>query len=147
MATSTLDPDNIPAPDRKLDKGHGTSALGPGDTSDTGSDVQSGKRLAEPDAELGLDRGTTDDPDFVRGDVSASPDIGDAELDSDTDAEGTGERATAGRDTDIEAGSDIDIDRIDRIDDIGTEEDIEGVQQDLFAPRTRHPNRNQHSRR
>lgn len=59
MADSTLDPDNIPAgTDRTLGTGHDKRALGPSDTSDSGSDL-----TGEP-AE---------------------------ELDSDTDAEGTGE--------------------------------------------------------
>ena len=114
MASSTLNPENIPEPDRRLDKGHGTRALGPSDTSDSGSDVQVGLRWPE-EAELGLDKGTNEDPDSARRDPSAGPDIGDAEIDSDTDASGTGERASAGRDTDIEAGSDIDTDRIDYI--------------------------------
>jgi hypothetical protein len=113
MADSTLDPDNIPEPDRKLGRGKGTSALGPGDISDSGSDVQGGlRRTGEVD--LGLDTGTNEDPDSVSSDPSAGPDIGDAMLDSDTDAMGTGERATAGRDHEL-AGSDIDIDRIEDI--------------------------------
>jgi hypothetical protein len=41
MAGSTLTPSNLPAgPDRRLHQGHGTSALGPSDSSDSGSDVQ-----------------------------------------------------------------------------------------------------------
>lgn len=111
MADSTLDPDNIPEPDRKLGRGKGTSALGPGDISDSGSDVQGGLRRT---GEVGLDTGTNEDPDSVSSDPSAGPDIGDAMLDSDTDAMGTGERATAGRDHEF-AGSDIDIDRIEDI--------------------------------
>jgi len=39
MATSTLDPDIFPTADRQLGKGHDNRALGPGDTSDSGSDV------------------------------------------------------------------------------------------------------------
>ena len=83
MASSTLDPDNIPEPDRRLRKGHGTGALGPSDTSDSdtsdsGSDVQ-----------------------------------GNTDSDSDTDAAGTGERAAAGRDSEIDTGADIDVDRVD----------------------------------
>jgi len=71
MSQSTLDPDNLPAtPDRQLGKGHGTDALGPSDSSDTGSDVQGG-----PAAEEDL-------------------------LDSDTDAAGTGERGPAGKERD-----------------------------------------------
>lgn len=113
MADSTLDPDNIPEPDRKLGRGKGTSALGPGDISDSGSDVQGGLRRTG-EVGLGLDTGTNEDPDSVSSDPSAGPDIGDAMLDSDTDAMGTGERATAGRDHEL-AGSDIDIDRIEDI--------------------------------
>lgn len=114
MASSTLDPDNIPEPDRSLGRGHGTGALGPSDTSDNGSDVQGALRWAG-EGDPGLDKGTSDDPDSAPGgDPTAGPDIGDAGLDSDTDAMGTGERATAGRDTNF-AGRDIDMDRIDRI--------------------------------
>lgn len=113
MADSTLDPDNTPEPDRKLGRGKGTSALGPGDISDSGSDVQGGLRRTG-EVGLGLDTGTNEDPDSVSSDPSAGPDIGDAMLDSDTDAMGTGERATAGRDHEL-AGSDIDIDRIEDI--------------------------------
>ncbi|HYD94775.1 MAG TPA: hypothetical protein VEC01_05575 [Noviherbaspirillum sp.] len=115
MASSTLDPDNIPEPDRKLGSGHGTSALGPSDISDTGSDVQGARRWAQ-EADIGLDKGTSEDPDSGPRDRSAGPDIGDAGLDSDTDAVGTGEHGTAGRDSDIEMGADIDVDRIDYID-------------------------------
>lgn len=78
MADSTLDPDNIPAgADRTLGRGHGTRALGPSDTSDSGSDM------------------------------AGAPD---SELDSDTDAEGTGERAGVGR-TAVDA--DIGFDHVD----------------------------------
>jgi len=85
MSQSTLDPDNLPAaPDRNLGKGHGTDALGPSDRSDTGSDVQGGTA-----AEEGLG-------------------------DSDTDAEGTGERGAVGRERDA-PGADIDTDHIETI--------------------------------
>lgn len=41
---STLDPDNFPdPPDRKLGTGHGTGALGPSDSSDSGSDTDAGQ--------------------------------------------------------------------------------------------------------
>lgn len=114
MAGSTLDPDNIPEPDRRLGRGHGTNALGPGDISDSGSDVQNAQRWTN-EADIGLDKGTNEDPDSGVDDPTAGPDLGDALLDSDTDAMGTGERATAGRDTEL-AGSDIGVDRIDYID-------------------------------
>lgn len=114
MASSTLDPDNIPEPDRKLGRGHGTRALGPDDISDSGSDVQGGLRRTG-DADFGLDTGTNEDPDSAADDRTAGPDIGDTMLDSDTDAMGTGERGTAGRDEEF-AGRDIGVDRTDVID-------------------------------
>lgn len=112
MASNTLDPANIPAPDRRLSKGHGTDALGPSDTSDSGSDVQGSLRWAD-EVDPGLDKGTNEDPDTAPRDPTAGPDIGDARLDSDTDAMGTGEHAAAGRDSDFGSGADIDTDRVD----------------------------------
>lgn len=141
MATSTLDPENIPEPDRRLGKGHGTGSLGPSDTSDSGADVQGGSRWAA-ETDIGLDKGTSEDPDSGRRERSAGPDIGDANIDSDTDALGTGERATAGRDSDIEMGSDIDVDRIEYV---NPEEDPQ-YDPDRLLPRSRHPNRPQHRR-
>ena len=88
MSSSTLTPDNLPAgPDRRIHQGHGTSALGPSDSSDSGSDLSG----------------------------TSGPDIGDADLDSDTDAEGTGERAAAGRDKASRESADIDADHVERI--------------------------------
>ena len=88
--TSTLDPDNLPQrPDRELGKGHGTGALGPSDSSDSGSDVQG----APP------------------------PGPGDTELDSDSDRQGTGERASVGGDTPAPDGGDIDVDHIESLPD------------------------------
>lgn len=87
--SSSLDPDNFPqTPDRTLGRGHGTRALGPSDSSDSGSDVQGG---------------------------SAAADIGDADLDSDTDAGGTGERAAVGRDNGAPDGADIDVDHVETV--------------------------------
>lgn len=106
MADSTLDLELSTPP--VTGKGHGTRALGPSDTSDSGSDLQ-GPGVFEADDVIGLDTGTNEDAAHSAG---AGRDVGDANLDSDTDAAGTGERATAGRDTDIEAGSDIAPDRI-----------------------------------
>jgi len=107
MADSTLDlSDLTPTATRK---GRGTSALGPSDTSDSGSDLQ-GPGIYEADADLmHLDTGTNEDASHGSG---AGRDVGDANLDSDSDAGGTGERATAGRDLDIEAGSDISPDHV-----------------------------------
>ncbi len=111
MATSTLDPDNLAGgPDRSLGKGHGTGALGPSDTSDSGSDLQGAPGMVRQ-AGLGLGTGTTPDPEGG----TAGPDFGDANLDSDTDSVGTGERASASRDTVVPDGADIDTDRIETI--------------------------------
>ena len=45
------------AKDRVVDSGHGTGALGPSDTSDSGSDVTGAPGTVEGDV-IGLDRGT-----------------------------------------------------------------------------------------
>jgi len=79
-------------------KGHGTAALGPSDTSDSGSDIQGGPGLNRDDGLL-PPTGTTSDPDIDAESTTAGPDIGDADLDSDSDSGGTGERAAAGRDS------------------------------------------------
>ena len=72
--------------------GHGTRALGPSDSSDTGSDVVGGP---------GMDEGLSDEqarrmPLSTRR--GAGRDLGDQDLDSDSDRAGTGERASAGVD-------------------------------------------------
>lgn len=139
--TSTLNPENIQRPDRELSKGHGTGALGPSDTSDTGSDVQGGIGLDNQE-EFILDSGTTSDPDRRMSAHSAGPDVGDANLDSDSDATGTGERATAGRDTLYSPGRDIDTDRIEYV----TPEDFEHDETDGNAEPDRSPGEHPHSR-
>ena len=89
MTSSTLTPGNLPAgPDRRTHQGHGTSALGPSDSSDSGSDLSG---------------------------ITAGADIGDSDLDSDSDRQGTGERGAAARDKVEQDGSDIDTDHIERI--------------------------------
>ena len=99
--------------DRIVTKGHGTSALGPSDTSDSGSDVVGGPGLIEGDA-IGLDRGTNED---VEAGVAhtAGADIGDANLDSDSDSVGTGEHAAAGRELRTPLDGDRLPDRIERL--------------------------------
>ena len=105
-------------------RGHGTEALGPSDLSDTGSDVFMGPGAAQAQLEaLPLDHGThTDVATGPRR--SAGPDLGDADLDSDTDATGTGERAAAGRD-DVTEAADIGPDNA-SIDEIGSEDFEDG---------------------
>lgn len=105
MADSTLDPTRTrPAP---TGKGHGTDALGPSGSSDSGSDLK-GPGIAG-DAGLQFDTGTTSDIERSRG---AGHDVGDANLDSDSDEGGTGEAATAGRDDDVGEARDVAPDRI-----------------------------------
>jgi hypothetical protein len=120
--TSTLDPDNFPEqPDRSLGKGHGVDALGPSDISDTGSDVVGGSGFAgnlDEDQKIDLDTGTTSDLEASHAGNTAGPDIGDANIDSDSDYGGTGERAAAGRDTVARDGADIDTDHIELMPDV-----------------------------
>jgi hypothetical protein len=119
--SSTLDPDNFPErPDRSLGRGHGVDALGPSDISDTGSDVVGGSGFAgnlDDDQVVHLDEGTTSDMEASHAGETAGPDIGDANLDSDSDYGGTGERASAGRDTVAKDGADISTDHIETMPD------------------------------
>ena len=71
------------------------SSIGPSDSSDSGSDL-AGQNASDDDL---LD---------LEGDAAA-----------DTDAEGTGERLTAGQEPDVRIGSDIGLDRIVSADDAG----------------------------
>jgi hypothetical protein len=96
MANSTTEHDGVTPPART--KGHGTASLGPSDSSDSGSDIQGGPGLYR-DGGLFEATGTTSDPDVDGLGATAGPDIGDANLDSDSDRNGTGERAAAGRDS------------------------------------------------
>jgi hypothetical protein len=83
--------------------GRDTDLLGPSDSSDSGSDVQN---------ERGFD---ALDPGEIGGDR--------ADLQSDSDAGGTGERAAAVHDTDIVEGADLAPDRVEAV----GEQDIEAT--------------------
>ncbi len=90
MADSTLDLTGEQTP--VTSRGHGTGALGPSDTSDSGSDVVGGP---------GMDEGLSDEqsremPMTTR--ATAGRDLGDENLSSDSDSSGTGERASSGVD-------------------------------------------------
>lgn len=127
---STLDPDNFPeSPDRVVGRGHGTGALGPSDSSDTGSDITGGPGLGldlERTESLDFDEGNTSDLETSSAGGSAGPDVGDANLDSDSDSGGTGETAAAGRDTVSPDGADIDVDHIETMpNDALTDEDLD----------------------
>ena len=69
-------------------EGTGTDRLGPSDSSDSGSDIVGADGAVDTD-ELGLSA------EDIRRERGAGADIGDANLDSNTDASGTGERAEA----------------------------------------------------
>jgi len=89
MANSPLVPGSTSGQnDRILGRGHGTAALGPSDSSDSGSDVHGG---------------------------GAERSLGDAGLDSDSDRSGTGERHGATPDAEFDEGGDIAPDQVERI--------------------------------
>lgn len=113
MARSTLNTTGESNP--VVRKGHGTGALGPSDSSDSGSDIVGGPGLNHDDG-LSFPRGTTSDPDVDPRGATAGPDIGDADLDSDSDRNGTGERGAVGRDS------------TEAVDEALTEHDADGVE-------------------
>jgi len=98
MAGSTLTHTGDEPP--VTDRGRTTRDLGPGDSSDSGSDIVGGPGIGAEEAAdaLALDRGTTSGPDSNRHATGAGADVGDRNLDSDSDSGGTGERDAAGRD-------------------------------------------------
>jgi hypothetical protein len=98
--------------DRETTKGHGTAALGPSDTSDSASDIVGGPGVIEGDV-IGLDPGTNEGTES--GKRGAGLDIGDGDLNSDSDSVGTGEHMTAGRDPDRRANTDILPDHVEHI--------------------------------
>ena len=116
MATSPLDPSNLSGRrDRSIGRGHGTRALGPSDSSDSGSDLVGAPGLARQVDGFGLDRGNTNETEESFAGNTAGPDIGDANLDSDSDRMGTGETAAASRDVVASDGSDIDADHVEAL--------------------------------
>ncbi|MBP0590093.1 chemotaxis protein [Paraburkholderia sp. LEh10] len=106
---STLNPDDEQQPVVRQ-TGHDNASLGPSDSSDSGSDVAGAKRH-EFDIDSELDNHALE--------------TGDAELASDTDRAGTGERASADGDSTLEQNEDIDVDRV--IDATGEEEAAQGI--------------------
>lgn len=122
MTAGPLHPDNFPAGrDRSLGRGHGTESLGPSDSSDSGSDLKGAPGLARQVDGFGLDKGPMNDVEESFADNTAGPDVGDANLDSDSDRGGTGERAAVGRDAVGGDGADIGVDRIETMPDAGDE--------------------------
>jgi hypothetical protein len=107
-------------------KGHGTDALGPSDSSDSGSDMRGGPGLNHDDG-LGPRSGNTSDPDVDKDAATAGPDIGDADLDSDSDRYGTGERGAVGRDSTEPTDQVLRTDDNERVDGehVGDDTDVE----------------------
>ena len=109
---STLNPDDEQRPEVRQ-TGHDNASLGPSDSSDSGSDVAGAKRHAfDVDDELD----------------NHALETGEAELASDTDRFGTGERASADGDSTLEDNEDIEVDRV--ISAAG-EEDADGMADEL----------------
>lgn len=109
MGASTLDPSEEGGVE--VNKGHGTGALGPSDSSDSGSDVQ-GEMRHPGDIEDELDQ-------HALGQSSA-------ELDSDTDRYGTGEAASADGDNNLELDGDILPDE--------EEDEVRGIDEEIADP-------------
>ncbi|MFM0505726.1 chemotaxis protein [Paraburkholderia caffeinilytica] len=112
--SSTLNPDEEPQQKVKQTSGT-TGALGPSDSSDSGSDVAGAKRH-EFDVDSELDNHALE--------------TGDTELGSDTDRAGTGERAAADGDSTFVGNGDIEPDRI--VDPLGADDD--GLDDDPHGP-------------
>jgi hypothetical protein len=133
MASNPLHPENVPTGrDRITRRGHGTGALGPSDSSDSGSDLKGAPGLGEDLDGFGLDRDPMGDRELTGR--TAGADVGDSNLDSDSDRYGTGERASAGRDPVNEDGADIDVDKVEDVDG-GDEESLDPG----ASPRRRRP--------
>ena len=105
---STLDPDNDPTLPA-TPAGNDTEALGPSDSSDTGSDALGAKRHD-------FDRDTELDEHALQG--------GEEEAASDTDRAGTGERASADGDENLRPDSDVLPDRVGEAGEIGELGDV-----------------------
>ena len=94
---STLNPDDEPQHQVRETVGT-TGALGPSDSSDSGSDTAGARRhVFDVDSELD----------------NHALETGDAKLGSNTDRHGTGERASADGDANLSADADIEPDRVD----------------------------------
>lgn len=129
MPRSTLDPDTLPTRrTRQGGTGHDTKALGPSDSSDSGSDM-AGPGLIEDDQDF-LDRGTNDDLEpGPRNSADAGASIGDDGMDSNSDRYGTGEARTAGKEPRARSYADVDADRIVGADEAGLGEGLDQAEE------------------
>src|SRR5688500_18194887 len=77
MTAGPLHPDNLTGGrDRSLGKGHGTAALGPSDSSDSGSDLHGAPGLARQIDGFGLTRPGGGDIEESFANYTAGPDVG-----------------------------------------------------------------------
>lgn len=112
--SNILGGDELPA----VAPGHDAAALGPSDSSDTGSDIAGLDRINAHDPAVPVDVAT--DPDSGRPATTAEAVIPGA----DTDAVGTGERRTSADDADLHEASDLLPDQIIEIDEAGRERHV-----------------------
>lgn len=95
---STLDPDNLPLTSgQSHGLGHDIGSLGPSDTSDSGSDMKGTGQGVPRAGKTGALVETT------------------GEEGSNSDSQGTGERASVNPGNSAPTGADIDVDRIDAL--------------------------------
>jgi len=131
MGINPLDPASTAGrPDRDVRRGHGTRELGPSDSSDTGSDLIGAPGLAGEVDGFGIKTGNLNETEESTAGNTAGPDVGDANLDSDSDRSGTGERAAAARDSVAEDGVDIDADHIETLPE-GLDDEVDEVIEEL----------------
>ncbi len=87
----TLDPDNLPGSGTSVARGSDTGALGPSDSSDTGSDIAGGSAASAEELISDSDAAGTGDRAGVGKEEGAGEDIGfDQVVDADDAGLGTG---------------------------------------------------------
>jgi hypothetical protein len=102
MVTSSLDPDLIEGSDRQLGRGHDNAALGPGDSSDSGSDFAGLSASGDDSDSNGTGERASVDPDTGR----LNGDIDEEDIEATDVGEDFAENDEI--DPDLEAGADLD---------------------------------------
>jgi hypothetical protein len=87
MATSSLDPDLIESSDRQLGRGHDNKALGPSDSSDSGSDFTGLSASGDDSDSNGTGEGVSINPDSDRQNSDIDIKSDDDDIDGDLDEE------------------------------------------------------------
>jgi len=127
-----LNPDAIASEaGEQVFEGHDLRSIGPSNSSDSGSDLM-GPGLIDDDL-LGLDRGTTEDSEGGHlGAADAGASLGDLGADENSDAEGTGEHLTAGKEPDVRVAADIAPDRIVGAEEAGLGSGLDEAEEAIF---------------